>query len=204
MSYTLITTHVSDAQNRLLYEYHDAININNLISAIVGPIQNLENALQAFDTTRSINDAQGVQLDNLGKIVGVARTPGQTDASYVLSIYGQIGVNRSTGLAEDVISAFYNFTGATDCILYEFFPGACSIYTTYMFPTPVAQANAVTFIQTVVATGVQFLGFLPEPLIERFSFAGPQVGYISLGFGDVNDPTAGGFWDNETDPTQPD
>lgn len=189
-----IDNHIEQAQARLLFEYQDAVNLNNFIAAIVTPIQTIESVLADMNNFRSLTTAYGQQLDNIGKIVGIGRAAGQSDSSYLLSIYGQIGVNRSDGLIEDVIAAFLIYTGATDCAVYEFYPAQFEIVTSFTFASMQAETQAQAFIQTVAGVGVYFSGFNSTPPIVEFSFDGPQVGYKSAGFGDLNDASIGGFW----------
>lgn len=197
-----IFTHVIDAQARLLTQYQDAVLLNGFIQAIVSPIQEMEAIISQLNTLRSIYNAFGVQLDNLGTIVGIARVGGQSDASYLISILGQIGVNNSDGTNENVIAAFLTYTGGqAKCITHEYYPAQCYIETDFVFGSEAAELLAQAFIQSVVGISIYFSGFTFVDTVLNFAFDGPQVGNVSAGFGDVNDPSIGGFWSSELDPT---
>lgn len=101
------TTHVADAQAQLLVQYKQSPNMLGLIAAIAGRAQILENALYAVMTLRSLATASGQQLDNLGKIVGLARASvlgGNVDAVYAAWMRAQILVNASAGSAPNLIA----------------------------------------------------------------------------------------------------
>lgn len=78
-------------------------NIVKLLTALIGPIQDVENALQQLLTERTIDTAVGVQLDVLGRVVGQARG-GLPDDDYRRYLRARIATNRSNGVTEDLIT----------------------------------------------------------------------------------------------------
>lgn len=77
-------------------------NMQKLIAALTGPANDLEAALQALLTERAVDTAFGVQLDQLGDIVGQPRN-GATDDDYRRYLRARIATNRSHGIFEDLI-----------------------------------------------------------------------------------------------------
>lgn len=78
-------------------------NITKLLTAIMGPVQDVENALQQLLTERTIDAGVGVQLDIIGKLVGQDRG-GLIDADYRHYLRARIATNRSNGVTEDLIT----------------------------------------------------------------------------------------------------
>ena len=107
--------HVSAALNRLAEQFKNQPNIAAFLTALVGPCQPLENALQQLYTQRTIYTAIGVQLDALGSLVGQPRN-GLVDADYRRFILARISTNSSDGRTEDLITVaklVLNTVGAT-------------------------------------------------------------------------------------------
>lgn len=77
-------------------------NVEKLIAALAGPAQDVENMLQQLLLQRAIDTAVGVQLDQLGVIVGQARL-GLDDDTYRQFLRARIAANKSEGHFEDLI-----------------------------------------------------------------------------------------------------
>ena len=84
-------------------------------------IQDLENILFDLSTRLNIDNSVGVQLNNIGKIVGQLRN-GQDDATYRLFLKAKAGRNVSEGDIERVLSIWKIITGGTDIQVIESFP----------------------------------------------------------------------------------
>jgi hypothetical protein len=95
--------HVTEALSRLLEQFKHRPNIEAVISALVSQIQDLENAAFDLYTKRWIDSAEGVHLDNLGKIVGQPRA-GMTDPDFRLWIKARIISNRTRGRYDDLLA----------------------------------------------------------------------------------------------------
>lgn len=78
-------------------------SVEKLIVAYVGPSQDIENVLQQLLLDRAVSTAQGVQLDQLGFIVGQPRL-GLVDDDYRRYIRARIITNRSGGITENLIA----------------------------------------------------------------------------------------------------
>lgn len=85
--------------NLLLSQFHDSPIVNAVQNAFLDQIAELE---RAFEQLRNlIQEAEGAQLELLGKIVGQKRLS-MADAQYKLWLQARILLNRSRGLESDV------------------------------------------------------------------------------------------------------
>lgn len=184
-----ITTHVDDAQARLTEFYKRKPRMRGVVGALAQQSQAEEDALWQVQVCRSIQDAEGVQLDKIGAIVGVSRPSGYTDPQYRIVILAKIGQNNSNGETEAVIAIASLITGSTKVRLEEHFPAAISIHIDGEVEAEVT-GLAKDLLRRAVAAGVS-LDYVVQssPTAKRFKFAG---GPFRGGFGDVNDPTVGG------------
>lgn len=80
--------------------------IDALIVNVIAPqAQDLEDSLQTLVAISSISDSVGVQLDNIGQIVGQPRL-GFADDEYRLLLYARIRAARSSGAMRDIYAVF--------------------------------------------------------------------------------------------------
>ena len=96
MSVAQILDHAAQAQGRLLEQLKNRPVMTSIIAALAAAVQLCEGQLYALYTGRSLfgMTAQGKQLDDIGAVVGIARS-GQSDASYYVTIAGQVAANSS-------------------------------------------------------------------------------------------------------------
>jgi hypothetical protein len=165
MTIQKITTHIQDAQNRLVSEFQDKPNIASFLSAFTLQTQLDEDMLFQFMNAFMLRTAIGNQLDLIGEIVGQARR-GRNDFEYRLAIFLQIAINTAKGTANGTIEIFTMVTGASNVHLLEYFPGVVEIY------------GNVNFEWALLGDGP-----------DAFAMDG---GIDGLGFGDVFDSSVGG------------
>jgi hypothetical protein len=92
-----------DAALNRLCEYCKENPITTAITqAVVTPFLDIETAYRALLAGITLDDAIGVQLDLVGKIVGQVRN-GMSDDDYRRYCRARIAVNRSRGTTEDLI-----------------------------------------------------------------------------------------------------
>lgn len=94
--------YVREGLGRFLEQYKGKPRINALAQVYLEEIQELEDAIWSVFVGRWLANAEGVQLDTLGKIVGQLRN-GQSDAVYKIYIGVKIKVNRSNGTAPNLL-----------------------------------------------------------------------------------------------------
>lgn len=95
--------HAATAIARLPEQFKSKPNIEALLRCFLAPCQELEQAFQDLKLLRSVDTAEGVQLDVLGKVVGQPRNGVSDDELYRRYIRARIATNRSKGLIEDLI-----------------------------------------------------------------------------------------------------
>lgn len=186
MSLTFISNHVQKARNRILSQYKGKQRIQDTIDAFVAEVQALEDAFEDIHLERGIETATGATLDKIGSIVGLERTPGDSDDDYRYMIKSKVVQNLNEGTPEEVIAAAKFFLGATFLAYIEVYPAEVDIYSSETLDPEIASAvrtQIERFLPASVSLGV--LGTVdPE---KSFIFDG------GLGFGDTNDPEVGGL-----------
>lgn len=181
-----IDDHRGAALDRLVEQFRDKPNIDAFISALVRPIQRLEDALCQLLHQRSIPaggeplTAVGEQLNVIGRIVGFRGRDGRSDEDYLRLIQAAILANRSEGTLEELIAITILVTGIETGIVMR----RENIETLVVVPTdnetsPDDADFLMRFLARAGGLGVRIiLEFRPSPEDETFSFAaGPGLGF---------------------------
>lgn len=170
---TEISTHVADAKARLLERHKGKPNINAMVELFSSKIQALETAAFYFFSHRWINEAEGVQLDLIGELVGQNRL-GFEDEFYRVLLFVKIAINNSQGDPEAIISIFNLMTGANKTRYLNFGNGNFTIQGNGLNPLSTA-AQLVEQMQRVALAGVKvtIMGFTSD---TPFTFAGGTGG----------------------------
>lgn len=189
MAFTEITTHVQDAIDRLIQQYKNSPRIQGILKALVEQIQELETVQTQLNEERAIDTAIGVQLDNLGKIIGLTRIGGEPDEAYRIRLQARIGLNVSQGEPERLISTFKLLVGADFVLLQELPPADVAISSSTDFASQDEVDAALAIIEAVspAAVRVSYIGVFDET--EPFAMNGSLSG---LGFSSLANPTTGG------------
>jgi hypothetical protein len=117
-----ILDHQERAVARLTQQFRDGASVPNLVRALTGGLQEIEDAVHAIRASRAIGIATGAQLDLIGRIVGQPRE-GRGDDVYRIWLRARVRLNRSSGTPEDLLSVFASITqGSTTIVLEEQFP----------------------------------------------------------------------------------
>jgi hypothetical protein len=99
--------HAAEMLDRLPEQFKrktdDPNNSEKLLIATAGEFQAFEKAYQQVKTQRTIDNAIGQQLDDLGALVGEPRN-GLDDDTYRRRVRARITVHRSKGTLEDVVT----------------------------------------------------------------------------------------------------
>ena len=184
-----IDTHIQDALNRLLFQYKNAINFQNLITSVIGePVQDIEDNTFALIGRLNINNQVGTQLDNIGELVGQPRS-GLSDTEYRIFLKARIAVNNSEGDVEKLISSWKLLMNANIVELQEAFPAEVNFYTDTSIGDPDLEALAFLLIQEVAAGGVN-VGF--AAVYEEGEAFGFFDSINTKGFSDTASPLDGG------------
>ena len=185
-----ISDHIEASKRRLLQQYKDSPRITALIEILFGQqVQEIEDAAHQFYSRLDIDNAEGVQLDRVGTIVGLTRI-GWEDSVYRILLKAKIGKNVSHGTIEDVISVWRLLAQANEVQVVETYPAQIDLYS----DTPI-DGTIATFVrdlmQDVVAAGVR-VDFLAIVYSSDNAFGFDGVDPNVNGFGDYNDPGVGG------------
>ena len=98
---TEITTIEDDGIALLLHQFAEHGNANEFVRPFLAEVQVLESAIVPAIALSYLNNADTWMLDQIGKIVGVARGV-LTNAQYRIFIYAKIASNVSYGTLTDV------------------------------------------------------------------------------------------------------
>lgn len=105
-------SHVDQGLSLLLAQFKGRPRIQAWAKAYLRQCQLLEDAIYDVLIQRLIDNAVGVQLDTIGKIVGELRS-GMNDATFKIFITARIRINRSRGNTEDVLDVVAIITTTT-------------------------------------------------------------------------------------------
>jgi len=108
--------HLQIAKNYLLEQYKNRPTIDALTTALIGPLQEIENRLYFLYENYHLTVATGCFLDRIGAIIGEARNYREDD-EYKLSILIRIIANNGGGTAEEILIILQNIY-PINCIEY--------------------------------------------------------------------------------------
>jgi len=193
----LITTHTTDSIARLLEQYKNKPNLAAIIAAFTDQIQDVENETYAIIDMRAIELAYGEHLDNIGKIVDLARQ-GLGDDEYRTLLYVKIGQNTSQGDPEKIISIYKLLTGGTYVHYVNLTDAEVQLQTDVNFSDQ-AEANVkIESIQQVVGAGVRVAYLIYADADEPFVYDGTNPNVPGLGYDDTNGTSGGKYSEHWT------
>jgi len=120
-SLELDTSIAETDRGRLLSQFHGRPRIEALATILAGRLQRIEVALWQLLVERRIDTALGLELDVIGRRLGVARD-GRRDDAYRRRLRAEILVLRSSGSPEDLIAIVRAFAGDDSVELDELYP----------------------------------------------------------------------------------
>jgi hypothetical protein len=97
-----VTDHEEQAYGLFIDQFAEKPRLAALLASYTQEIQELEDAIWAVRVGRFLDNAEGAQLDVIGKLVGEPRE-GRADNIYKILINGKIRTNWSLGRPKDVI-----------------------------------------------------------------------------------------------------
>jgi len=113
MAIKQITDHQTLAKDRLPGFMQGKTNIEALLDSFVNEAQNIETMLFQLLDQRHLTVAAGTQLDGIGEIVDLARTPTETDGNYRTRLIARAGELAKGGEIETLLTAFINLAGVS-------------------------------------------------------------------------------------------
>lgn len=122
--------HVESGIDRLGWQYKNSSRIESLLTAFLNETDDLELVARAMVAQRWPYTAEGVNLDNIGKIIVYDRVSGMTDDEYRLFCLAKIFANKSECYPGDIIEilSLLNITGLKK--YREIFPAEIQIQVT--------------------------------------------------------------------------
>lgn len=186
------TTHVDDALARLLECFKNKANFEGVASVVLRRMQAIEDVVWDLYTGVWLDNAVGVQLDNLGGVVGEARKNRQ-DEQYRLYIRARIRINRSNGRVSDILAVTRLILGPAPLVTYT--PQPPAAYQLEIVGATPAVVDVAALLNEVRPAGVGMgLVYSDDAAIaftygSVFSPADPLLGY-----GDSSNPATGGHY----------
>ncbi len=115
------TTHIQEALDHLVAQFQGKPKLAAMISAYITQVQDLETVWFELLEERWLENAEGVQIDGFGQIVGEARE-GRTDLAYKTAIRARMVLNRSQGTTEDIIELIRGIAGDVLVRVTDYYP----------------------------------------------------------------------------------
>ena len=198
MPSTKITDYSTRCLEFLASQFKDADNLTGFIQAIIESVQDCEDVADDLLTDRlHFGTATGIQLDNIGAIVGVLRA-GLSDIPYRFQIYFAIIRNGLLPTPNDFIQAVDSLTYSTYTRYWELYPAAIQMHFNGEVPITggTLKENSARFVDLVdnmAPAGVNLELVKEYTLITGapFVFANDDktdpdrgLGFTELGWGD--------------------
>lgn len=117
---------VNQGLDRLLEQFKNKPNIKGQLTTYLSQNNDIEATTLDIIKSRSIDTSVGIQLDQIGALVGQPRN-GLTDVNYRTQIKFKIAVNNSNGTPEEIINMLYDVTGSTEVRYFEHYPASYMI-----------------------------------------------------------------------------
>ncbi len=177
MALTQNNTHVTDATDRLPSRLRGFDNWTDLIELLAAPAQVLEDVFWDLYVNRRIDSAAGVQLEQLGTIVGEPRRLISTaDDDYRRLIRARIAANRSRGIVYDLINTITAVLGSATPIVKveQYFPAAVRLLVMDTAVPAVASTLCAEFLRDAAAAGVK-TEFVSSVSAPKDTFTHPVV-----------------------------
>lgn len=118
---------VDSGLSLLLSQFKDKANIDGVLRTYLNASQQTQEAYEEMLDERNLAVAEGVQLDQLGAIVGEGRNL-RDDEAYRLAIKIKIAINTNKGTLPDVKAIIKLFTGALEVRILEHYPASVYVY----------------------------------------------------------------------------
>lgn len=120
----------------------DLTNLQKLLKILVTPAQELEDVKWQLKTQRWLSTSLGVQLDEIGVILGLPRKAGESDDDYRERLQFQIFINNTSGTPEEVMAVLAFLTNATHVSIHDIGIAAFQLETNGLkFPNPPNDLN---------------------------------------------------------------
>jgi hypothetical protein len=176
--------HVTRGLSRLPEQFKESENFKHLLQIFLEEIQEIEDTLEAVKFQRNIDNAEGVQLDGIGDILGKLRE-GMSDSDYRLTLKVQQILNAGEGQYDTVLRLWRTLLDSTGATVTEEFPAGIALFSDVGTPT-LNQLDTLIKALPITVTASFTSSIDADPV---FSFEGG----IGIGFGSTEDSSGGKF-----------
>lgn len=158
--------------SRLYEQFKEKPNLLKLVALIAHQLQDLENSGQTLLTLPSIDLSEGVNLDVLGRIIGIARN-GINDPTYRLYLHAQVLTNKSSGTPDELYAILEAMFGGVPLHLHYQNGGSASFTVRINYPITADQATtAFAFLLAGKVAGTRLVfEWQQQPDNQTFTFA---------------------------------
>lgn len=175
--------HVAEGLKYLPSEFSDSPIVREILTIYLERLQAIEEVLDDIISQRSIDDAEGVQLDGLGEILGVKRE-GLSDIDFRNRLQIQKILNASEGTYPVVFDLWKRLLGSDQASITPEYPAGVALYSgvgisDFSIMDTLTQALPLTVTASITAS------FDEDP---AFCFEGGD----GEGYGTTEDGTIGG------------
>lgn len=161
-----VKDYLSTAKGYLPQQYKDRPNIEGLLTAIIRPLQDIENKLYEIYRNYSLQEASDHYLDRIGTLVGESRNHLEDD-KYRLAILARIMVNNAGATPEDIINTL-KFTYNPRRLSYtEIYPACFSVF----MQGNNINSSSKSLIKSIIPAGVSNFVVTYSPEDDPFIFA---------------------------------
>ncbi len=171
MASPTIKDQVQQGKDRLVTQWNDKAVVQGLLESYLENVQVVEDLHQQLLDERSVFTAIGVQLDNIGTIVGEPRK-GRLDEPYREAILNRIAINASDSTPEKIMEIMITVSGATTANLTDHSPASFHLFINAF----VNNSTALT-LDTIAGAGISTRLMFDEGIVASF-IAGEAV-YIN-------------------------
>lgn len=190
-------THVADGEARLIEAFKNKPLLKAVLDVSLARVQHFEDVMWDVYIGVWLPNAIGVQLDNLGDIVGEPRK-GRADDLYRLWVKARILANRSNGKQQELLAVLRLLISDGPTVTYTRVPPAAfRIEIAGMVGSGDVARTVRDILTQMKAAGVRMELEYTDEIATAFTFGVDATeGTVDtvLGFGDTGAPLVGGFF----------
>lgn len=161
---------VGQGMSLLPYNWEDKLKVKGLLKSFLQAFQNPLDLIFEILNGTSLFDAEGVQLDLIGKYWNVKRY-GDTDDTYRKKIFNIVSRQIADGTPERIIEITKVFSNVTNVRLFEHYPGNVHV----RYNTGVNE-GVKTLGSLISPAGISFNGRF-EPIDDNTSLTTPPIAF---------------------------
>lgn len=178
-------TPTEKALSRVIYRFENSPKFKLLIGAFTKEFDELAQSREQLSIMRTLGNAQGQQLTNIGEMVGMPRPTGESDERYRWMVHAKIFIN-TTNMTVDGTAKLVSFVLGGTKVTYTLLNNLAPRFNIDRELTNL-ETELIHLVPSPLGIEVA-IGKTPDP-DTSFSFYEDPDG---LGFGDINNPAIGG------------